>query len=58
MEKIKTSSKKLLAKKATNKMVMKGKRTEQLRTGAKTENKKKRDLMKISRRKNRSPKKR
>ena len=58
MEKIKTSSKKLLAKKATNKMVMKGKRMEQLKTAAKTENKKKRDLMKISRRKNRSPKKR
>ena len=57
MEKIKKSSKKLLPKKAMNRMVTKSKKTEQLRMAAK-ENKQKQDVMKISRKKNKSPKKR
>ena len=57
MEKIKKSSRKPLPKKATNKMVTKSKKTEQLRMAAK-ENKQKQDVMKISRKKNKSPKKR
>ena len=57
MERIKKSSKKLLPKKATNRMVTKSKKTEQLRMAVK-ENKQKQDMMKISRKKNKSPKKR
>ena len=57
MERIKKSSKKLLPKKATNRMVTKSKKTEQLRMAVK-ENKQKQDVMKISRKKNKNPKKR
>ena len=56
MEKIK-KSRKPLPKKVTNKMVTKSKKTEQLKMAA-TENKQKQDVMKISLKKNKNPKKR
>ena len=55
MVKIKTSSKKLLARKATNRMVTKDKKMEQQKMAVKMENKQKQDMMKISQ-KNRNPK--
>ena len=56
MEKTKTSSKKLLVRKATNRMVTKVRKMELLKMAVKTENKHKQNP--ISRKKNRSPKKR